>query len=213
MILTHLDLFSGIGGFSIGFEREGIKTIAFCENDSFCQSVLRKNWPNVPIYSDINNYSGFPLPRFVNGGEESGTRRLEELVDVRTNWLVVENIQQAWRQWVPELRCTLWDLGLSSVPLQLSAAEVGGCHLRRRIFVVAHADSERVRKLSGWWQREGGKVANELAQLWDSTPRRLGAHDELSDWTYRRKSLGNAVVTGCAQLIARAIISVEKGES
>lgn len=48
-----IDLFSGIGGFSLGLERAGMKTIAFCEIDKFCQKILKRHWPNVPIYNDV----------------------------------------------------------------------------------------------------------------------------------------------------------------
>lgn len=48
-----LDLFSGIGGFSLGLGRAGMQTVAFCEIDDFCQKVLRKHWPTVPIFRDI----------------------------------------------------------------------------------------------------------------------------------------------------------------
>jgi DNA (cytosine-5)-methyltransferase 1 len=52
--ITVLDLFSGIGGFSLGLERAGpFRTVAFCERDIFCQAVLRKHWPGVPIYDDV----------------------------------------------------------------------------------------------------------------------------------------------------------------
>lgn len=50
------DLFSGIGGFSLGLERAGMETIAFCEIEKFCQKVLAKHWPNTPIASDIKNW-------------------------------------------------------------------------------------------------------------------------------------------------------------
>jgi len=52
-IYNVLDLFSGIGGFSLGLERAGMKTVAFCEIEKFPQKVLRKHWPNVPIYEDV----------------------------------------------------------------------------------------------------------------------------------------------------------------
>ena len=45
-----LDLFSGIGGFSLGLERAGMTTVAFCEIDKYACKVLKKHWPNVPIY-------------------------------------------------------------------------------------------------------------------------------------------------------------------
>ena len=50
-----LDLFSGIGGFSLGLERAGHETVAFCEIDKFCQKVLEKCWPEVPIFKDITH--------------------------------------------------------------------------------------------------------------------------------------------------------------
>jgi DNA (cytosine-5)-methyltransferase 1 len=48
-----LDLFSGIGGFSLGLERAGMETVAFCEIEPYCQKVLKKHWPDVPIYNDV----------------------------------------------------------------------------------------------------------------------------------------------------------------
>src|SRR5262245_13353067 len=59
-----LDLFSGIGGFSLGLERAGMRTVAFCEIDTYCRRVLRKHWPDVPIFGDIREFTfhdGRPL--------------------------------------------------------------------------------------------------------------------------------------------------------
>ena len=54
-MLTHLDLFSGIGGFALAAQWAGVKTIGFVEIDKYCQQVLKKHWPDVPIVGDINN--------------------------------------------------------------------------------------------------------------------------------------------------------------
>jgi site-specific DNA-cytosine methylase len=57
--LKVLDLFSGIGGFSLGLESTGFfETIAFVEKDEFCQKVLKKNFNNIPIEGDIRNVKG-----------------------------------------------------------------------------------------------------------------------------------------------------------
>jgi DNA (cytosine-5)-methyltransferase 1 len=87
--MNVLDLFSGIGGFSIGFERAGHKTMAFCEIDEFCQKVLKKNWPHIPIYSDVTKLTkkglekdgiktidiitgGFPCQDLSSAGNQKG---------------------------------------------------------------------------------------------------------------------------------------------
>ena len=64
--LKHIDLFSGIGGFSLAFEAtQKIETVAFCEIEEYPQKVLKKNFPGVPIYNDItelvNNESTRPI--------------------------------------------------------------------------------------------------------------------------------------------------------
>ena len=54
-----LDLFSGIGGFTLGLDSTGFfKTVKFVEKDKYCQKVLRKNFPNIPIEEDIKNVKG-----------------------------------------------------------------------------------------------------------------------------------------------------------
>ena len=51
--MNVLDLFSGIGGFSLGLERAGMRTVAFCEIESYCRAVLRQHWPDVPVFDDV----------------------------------------------------------------------------------------------------------------------------------------------------------------
>ena len=52
-MLNVLDIFSGIGGFSIGLEAASMQTVAFCEINPFCRKILKKHWPSVPIFPDI----------------------------------------------------------------------------------------------------------------------------------------------------------------
>ena len=60
-MLKVFDVCSGIGGFSQGLESTGgFETVAFCEFDPFCQKVLKKHWPNVPIYNDLKELGNEP---------------------------------------------------------------------------------------------------------------------------------------------------------
>ena len=84
-MLKVLDLFGGIGGFSLGLESTGhFETIAFCEKDKFCQKVLQKNFKNIPIEGEIRNVKGekykadvitggFPCQPFSVAGKRKGT--------------------------------------------------------------------------------------------------------------------------------------------
>src|SRR5579872_143794 len=54
MKLSVVDLFSGIGGFTLGLERTGgFTTVLFCETDPYCQAILKRRWPTIPIHHDI----------------------------------------------------------------------------------------------------------------------------------------------------------------
>src|SRR5690242_16811958 len=59
--MNVLDLFSGIGGFSLGLERAGMRTVAFCEADTGCRRVLANHWPGVPCYSDVRKLTAAGL--------------------------------------------------------------------------------------------------------------------------------------------------------
>ncbi len=58
-----LDLFSGIGGFALGLERAGMETVAFCEYDEKARLVLKKHWPDVPMYNDVKTLTGEQLEK------------------------------------------------------------------------------------------------------------------------------------------------------
>lgn len=204
--MRHIDLFSGIGGFALGF---GTHPIAFCEIDAGCRAVLGHHWPSTPIYGDVTGYGELPVSGPVGGRQTSGPHRLEKFFDVRPDWVVVENVHHTWRRWVPELRREFHRIGFASVPLRVRALEVGAQHERARVFVVAHSDSEQLRELSRWWRWQGRQVADELARSWDSSPRGLGADDGLPNWAHRRHALGNAVVINAVKLVAAAIRATE----
>jgi len=114
-----LDLFSGIGGFSLGLEKAGFQTSAFCEIDSFCQKVLKQHWPDVPIYNDVSKVSrnqleqdgitdieiitgGFPCQdlscagtqKGINNGTRSGLWwEMQRIIsEIRPKFAIMENV-------------------------------------------------------------------------------------------------------------------------
>jgi len=166
--IKTLDLFSGIGGFSYSLERlcpEGaFRTIAFCEQDKFCQAVLKKHWPEVPIFDDVRTIDtdglgrvdlicgGFPCQPWSVAGKRRGAeddrdlwpemvRLVEEL---QPRWVIGENV----RNFVNEpmgLERSLSDLesiGYQAVPFIIGAVCVDAPHRRSRVWVLAHSRRE-----------------------------------------------------------------------
>jgi DNA (cytosine-5)-methyltransferase 1 len=73
--MRALSLFSGIGGLDLAAEMAGIRTVAMCEKDDYCRSVLRKHWPDVPIFEDVKVLTkevmidaGAPPIELIHGG-------------------------------------------------------------------------------------------------------------------------------------------------
>ena len=77
----HIDLFSGIGGFSLAAHWAGFTTEVFCERDPFCQKVLNKHWPTVPIVSDIHEFDGtrYHGAELLTGGFPQRAAKLKSL--------------------------------------------------------------------------------------------------------------------------------------
>ena len=158
--LKLLDLFSGIGGFSLGFEKTGaFETIAFCEKDKFCQSVLAKHWNNIRIYDEIRNLKGkeinadvvtggFPCQPFSVAGKRKGTdddrylwdEMLRVITEVKARWIVGENVAGIINiengKVLQQIQKDLESEGFQVQCLIIPASGVGAWHQRKRIFVI-----------------------------------------------------------------------------
>lgn len=166
-------MFSGIDGIALGLEWAGAGELVWaCDSDPEAREVLATHWPHAIVYDDVRTLDhsvpqvdilcgGFPCQDLSHAGKRAGidgsrSGLWRELIRVTSfvhpKWVVVENIHHGWRDWVPVLRSALHDIGYASVPLQLSAAEVGALHRRNRVFLVANVDSECVRLLSRRFQ-------------------------------------------------------------
>jgi DNA (cytosine-5)-methyltransferase 1 len=173
MTLKVLDLFSGIGGFSLGLERTGgFKTVAFCEIEPYCRAVLKKHWPNVPCYDDVRTaefpdadivVGGFPCQdvscagkRAGLAGERSGLYRelVRALRLVRPKHAIVENVAALLGD---GMGTVLGDMAESGFDLEwdcVPAEAIGAPHERDRVWIIAHADSERCGETGGLRHRQ-----------------------------------------------------------
>ena len=173
-MLKTLDLFSGIGGFSLGLERTGqFKTVAFCEIDKYCKLLLQKHWKGVKIYDDVKKITkeglkadgipspdvitgGFPCQPFSVAGKQKGTS------DDRHLWPEMFRIIKAFKprfvcgenvrgiiniqdSVVFETVCTdLESEGYEVQPFIIPAAGVGAPHRRERVWIIAIREESMV---------------------------------------------------------------------
>ena len=155
-----LDLFSGIGGFSLGLERAGMETIAFCEIEPFCQEVLAKHWPNVPIFKDVRTLKGdelgtvdvicggYPCQPFSLAGKRAGAdddRHLwpevhRLLQETGASWFIGENVAGHISMGLDEVLSDLEDSGYTAQTFIIPACAKDAPHRRDRTWVVAHND-------------------------------------------------------------------------
>jgi len=169
--MNVLDLFSGIGGFSLGLERAGMRTVAFCEIDPFCRRVLAKHWPSIPCYADVRSLTGPELhasgifPDVICGGfpcqdvsvagaqlgldgERSGLwSEIARLVsELRPRFVIVENVSNllglGFGRVVGDLAKIGYDAEWDCIP----ASYVGAWHRRDRIWLVAYPDKDSRRE-------------------------------------------------------------------
>ncbi len=174
--MNVLDLFSGIGGFSLGLERAGMRTVAFCEIEPHARAVLNKHWPDVPCHDDITSRQftpgeadivcgGFPCQDISLAGdgaglagERSGLWRelLRAIRVVRPRYAIVENVAALLSRGMGTVLGDMAEVGYDAEWHCIPASAVGAPHRRDRVWIVANAGSE---------QHEGGSppISGEIA--------------------------------------------------
>jgi len=183
-MLKHLDLFSGIGGFSLGLESAGlVQTVAFCDFDKYCQQILKKNFPDVHIYGDVKelNYDklktdgidtidiitgGYPCQPFSVAGSQKGEQDSRHvwpemfrlIQELRPTWVIGENVGGHIKLGLDTVLENLESEDYSTRTFSISASSIGANHKRERVWVVANS-----RRSSGREQSSGDK---ESFGLW-----------------------------------------------
>jgi len=193
MTLRVLDLFSGIGGFSLGLERAGMQTVAFCEIDKKARMVLKKHWPNVPIFEDVSeltaeklNEQGITVDLICGGfpcqdislagrgagldGERSGLwfQFYRLIKEIRPSWVIIENVSALRTRGLDEVLRCLAEVGYDAEWHCIPASAIGAPHQRDRIWIAAHADGNNERSWDGSQQPtrySAGKCTSDGSRL------------------------------------------------
>ena len=163
-MIKVLDLFSGIGGFAVASELiSGFETVAFCEINPYCRQILNLRYPEIPVFEDVRTitaqslrdagivnidavFGGFPCQDISNAGNQEGllgdrSSLFFEIIRIvrflQPRLIVLENVSALL---VRGMERVLWELAQSGYDAQwstVSCAEVGGCHRRDRIWIIA----------------------------------------------------------------------------
>ena len=173
--MNVLDLFSGIGGFSLGLERAGFRTVAFCEIDPYCRRVLAKHWPEVPIYDDVRTVSadrlradgiavdvicgGFPCQDISSAGKGAGLagersglwREYARIIgELRPRYVIVENVAALLYRGLDDVLGDLATLRYDTEWHCIPASAVGAPHRRDRVWIVAYTEGNRWPERGAW---------------------------------------------------------------
>jgi DNA (cytosine-5)-methyltransferase 1 len=223
-----LDVFSGIGGFSLGLERTGgFRTVAFCEIDPFARRVLAKHWPEIPCYEDVRTLTaqrlaadgllrtdvvcgGFPCQPFSTASRgrrvaiDMWPEMLRVIREVMPRYVIAENVQEAA---IANAARDIGRLGYGTYYRRISADDVGADHQRNRWWLCAYADdkSELHRAINA----EMAELSTLCRSLWGPTnyARAIRIPNGVSNRMERLIALGNAVMPTIPEAIGRAIMA------
>jgi len=182
--MNHLSLFSGIGGIDLAAEWAGITTVACCEREPFPQKVLRKHWPDVPIYDDVCTLTkarleadgintrtigiisaGYPCQPFSVAGNRDGEeddRHLwpevaRLLREIRPNWFLGENVAGHITLGLDDVLTELESIGYTAQTFVIPSCAIGAPHRRDRVFIVGYT------KHDGSYGAEVGRSFNQTS--------------------------------------------------
>ena len=223
--MNGLDLFSGIGGNSIAL-RDYVETVAYCESDRHAQSVLLSRMGDgelrpAPIWDDISTLeksrfnipidiiiAGFPCQDISCAGRGKGLAgkrsglywEVHRLVkELSPAFVFLENVPAIRTRGLREIIRSLTNVGYDCRWTCVSAAEVGALHIRKRWFLLAHTNGQRVWHQQGWscwedWESAFVSINNGKAGWWPAEPGVGRVANGISLRVDRIKRLGNAVV-------------------
>lgn len=228
--MNVLDLFSGVGGFSIGLEKAGMKTVAFCEIDKKARLVLNKRYKNIPIFEDIKTLKGehfesvdvicggFPCQDLSTAGTGKGLNgersglwfEFQRLIsEIKPKYAIIENVSVLRSRGLEKVLMSLNEIGYNAQWHCISASSIGAPHQRDRIWIIAysHLSLSEGRSLSSRIYKEHANIVS--SNWWKSSSCVHRVDDGVPKRMDRLRQLGNAVVPLIPELIGKAIIQTE----
>ena len=239
--MKHLDLFSGIGGFSLAAKwvwGEDHEIHSFVEIDPFCQKVLKKHWPNVPIHSDIKDYKhdgttidlltgGFPCQPFSKTGKLRGKEddrylwpaMLEQIQKIHPSWVIGENVVNITNMGLENMAFELENIGYKVALFNIPSCAIGSYHRRSRIWIIANLNIIGMevsvkKKVLGIKTLQDGQTrisfqdVEKRFNLFES--RLCRSIYGIPDGVDRIRALGNAIVPQVVVPIMEVIKEIEK---
>ena len=226
-------LFSGIGGFDLGFTVAGFDIAWQVELDPYCRAVLAKHWPDVPRYNDIREVDSTtlqPVDVIVGGfpcqdlsmanakgqgldGKNSGLwwEMLRVVSELRPRYVVVENVSRLVNGGLDRLCGSLAEIGYSSEWNIISGADVGAPHTRSRTWIISYpnriAGPEYNSKPQGGIEDRIGAntIRHGLLGGWEAEPPPIRISDGVSNRVDRLRGLGNSCIPHITATIAQLI--------
>jgi DNA (cytosine-5)-methyltransferase 1 len=179
---THLDLFSGIGGFALAAKWNGFRTVGFCDNEPYAQSVIKKHWPDVPIHDDIRKVrgelyagitlltGGFPCQPFSLAGKQRGKaddrylwpEMLRVIREAKPAWILGENVAGIVNMALDQVHIDLEAEGYEVESIIIPACGVDAPHRRDRVWIVAHSTGGKRGGLQDKSRTEGAQGCDQL---------------------------------------------------
>ena len=197
MTLRLLDLFSGIGGFSYAAEHllGGFTTTQFVECDPYCQTVLKKHWPTIPIHDDVRTYTaepgefdvvcgGFPCQDISTAGKGAGIKEgtrsglfyelMRVVCLVRPRYVVLENVAAIRNRGLDLVLGELAAAGFDAEWACIRASDLGACHRRDRWWLVAYPSGQR--------RRKAGQLRSAQSTEWAPGSGQIASHTQGERW-------------------------------